>query len=323
MDHARDHLAPWIPFAHTVTDLDKARDLLQRLANDHASDTRHMYGIWLDDRLVGGALFPVFDTRNGMCELGVWLVPGGRRAAGSSPGRALSRRLGDPGSGDEPGGLAHRPTQRAQQGRRSTALARLRGRTAIVARGRRGTSGRGGLVGSRRRVAVALRRGGSRRSRRSRSRRVKGPGIVSDTALWRDFVGGMRAMAPWLVGTVPFGLVIGVSAAQADTAHSRGVAHRPVDLCWHRPGRDDPDARRRCGTVRGDPDGPGHQPALGPSTRPHGDVLAGHAAVVATARRLSAGRPVVCRRDRPVRPGYDRTGGGDTPTTWVERSCSG
>jgi predicted branched-subunit amino acid permease len=32
----------------------------------------------------------------------------------------------------------------------------------------------------------------------------------------RDFVGGMRAMVPWLIGVAPFGLVIGVSAAQAD-----------------------------------------------------------------------------------------------------------
>jgi RimJ/RimL family protein N-acetyltransferase len=75
VDHGRDHLAPWIPFAHTVTDVDTARDLLQRMADSHASDSRHMYGIWQGDKLVGGALFPVFDTKNGMCEIGVWLLP--------------------------------------------------------------------------------------------------------------------------------------------------------------------------------------------------------------------------------------------------------
>ncbi|MGH8833929.1 MAG: GNAT family N-acetyltransferase [Actinomycetes bacterium] len=75
VDHARAHLAPWIPFAHTVTDIASARDLLQRLASDHASDTRHFYGIWHGDRLIGGAIFPRFDTKNGICELGVWLVP--------------------------------------------------------------------------------------------------------------------------------------------------------------------------------------------------------------------------------------------------------
>ncbi|HKE52309.1 MAG TPA: GNAT family protein, partial [Actinomycetes bacterium] len=75
VDHARAHLAPWIPFAHTVTDAASARDLLQRFASDHASDTRHLYGIWRDNRLIGGAVFPRFDTKNGICELGVWLAP--------------------------------------------------------------------------------------------------------------------------------------------------------------------------------------------------------------------------------------------------------
>jgi ribosomal-protein-serine acetyltransferase len=75
VDTAREHLAPWIPFAHTVTDVDRARDMLQRFATERANDTRYLYGIWLDDRLVGGAMFPVFDVRNGMCELGVWLAP--------------------------------------------------------------------------------------------------------------------------------------------------------------------------------------------------------------------------------------------------------
>lgn len=32
----------------------------------------------------------------------------------------------------------------------------------------------------------------------------------------RDFAAGVRFVAPWLVGLVPFGLVVGVSAAQAD-----------------------------------------------------------------------------------------------------------
>ena len=33
---------------------------------------------------------------------------------------------------------------------------------------------------------------------------------------WRAFLAGARAMGPWLVGTIPFGLVIGVSAAEAN-----------------------------------------------------------------------------------------------------------
>ena len=75
VDHAREHLAPWIPFAHRVTDVDSAREFLQGMADAHAADSRHWYGIWLDDKLVGGVGFPVFDVANGMCEIGVWLVP--------------------------------------------------------------------------------------------------------------------------------------------------------------------------------------------------------------------------------------------------------
>src|SRR6476661_2396090 len=33
---------------------------------------------------------------------------------------------------------------------------------------------------------------------------------------WSDYAGGARAMVPWLLGVIPFGLVIGVSAARAD-----------------------------------------------------------------------------------------------------------
>jgi RimJ/RimL family protein N-acetyltransferase len=82
---ARSHLAPWIPFAHTVTDLDSAREFLQRFADEHAADTRHNFGIWVRGELVGGVLFPVFDVRTGVCEIGVWLVP-------SAQGRGLVTR---------------------------------------------------------------------------------------------------------------------------------------------------------------------------------------------------------------------------------------
>ena len=43
----------------------------------------------------------------------------------------------------------------------------------------------------------------------------EGPTIMSYAAHRRDFVAGVRAMVPWLMGVAPFGLVIGVSAAQA------------------------------------------------------------------------------------------------------------
>lgn len=38
----------------------------------------------------------------------------------------------------------------------------------------------------------------------------------------RDAVAGARAMVPWLIGVAPFGLVIGVSAAQADIPAGAG-----------------------------------------------------------------------------------------------------
>jgi RimJ/RimL family protein N-acetyltransferase len=75
LDHARDHLAPWIPFATAVTDVDSARRFLQRFADEQAADGGRIYGIWLDGELVGGTLFRTFDTRSGVCEVGVWLSP--------------------------------------------------------------------------------------------------------------------------------------------------------------------------------------------------------------------------------------------------------
>jgi len=70
-----DHLAPWIPFAHKVTDIEYARTFLQRFADAHAQDTRHLFGIWQGDKLIGGAMFPTFDTTLGICEIGVWIAP--------------------------------------------------------------------------------------------------------------------------------------------------------------------------------------------------------------------------------------------------------
>ena len=44
----------------------------------------------------------------------------------------------------------------------------------------------------------------------------------------RDVAAGARAMAPWLAGIVPFGLVIGVSAAQADVPALAGWLTGPL-----------------------------------------------------------------------------------------------
>ena len=52
--------------------------------------------------------------------------------------------------------------------------------------------------------------------------------MISYRAYRRDFVGGMRAMVPWLIGVTPFGLVIGVSAAQADVPTLAGWLTGPL-----------------------------------------------------------------------------------------------
>lgn len=80
IERERDHLAPWLPWAEALTDVDSARDWLQAYADRAAHDTGRIYGIWLDGELAGGTLFRVFDTRAGVAEIGVWLAPraGGR-----------------------------------------------------------------------------------------------------------------------------------------------------------------------------------------------------------------------------------------------------
>lgn len=89
---AREHLAPWTPFAHTVVDVTTARAFLQRFADSHAADTRHLCGLWRAGRLVGGVMFPVFDARSGVCEIGVWLSP---QEQGHGLMTAAARRLID------------------------------------------------------------------------------------------------------------------------------------------------------------------------------------------------------------------------------------
>src|SRR3954451_64742 len=51
--------------------------------------------------------------------------------------------------------------------------------------------------------------------------------VATDTS-WGDAVAGARAMAPWLVGIVPFGLVIGVSAGRANIPSWAGWLTAPL-----------------------------------------------------------------------------------------------
>ena len=52
--------------------------------------------------------------------------------------------------------------------------------------------------------------------------------MISLRADRRDIAAGARAMAPWLAGLVPFGLVIGVSAAQSDVPTLAGWLTGPL-----------------------------------------------------------------------------------------------
>ncbi|MBP0449878.1 GNAT family N-acetyltransferase [Kitasatospora sp. RG8] len=77
IDRARAHTDPWIGWAGYSTDLDSARATLQRYADRQAADTGRIFGIWADDTLVGGVMFPQFDVAAGNCEIGVWTEPAG------------------------------------------------------------------------------------------------------------------------------------------------------------------------------------------------------------------------------------------------------
>ncbi|MDH6463704.1 ribosomal-protein-serine acetyltransferase [Micromonospora sp. A200] len=75
LDRARTHIAPWVGASFVASDLDAARAVLQRYADGQAADRQRLYGIWLDDTLVGGTMFVSFDTALGGCEIGCWLEP--------------------------------------------------------------------------------------------------------------------------------------------------------------------------------------------------------------------------------------------------------
>lgn len=77
IDRARDTVDPWIPWATFSTDLPSATATLQRYADRRAADNGGIFGIWLDDTLVGGVMFPRFDSATGVCEIGCWLERAG------------------------------------------------------------------------------------------------------------------------------------------------------------------------------------------------------------------------------------------------------
>ena len=70
----RTHLAPWLPWGETVVDEASARAFLQRYADGAATDSRRIYALRVDRRMVGGTLFRIFEPADGLCEVGVWLA---------------------------------------------------------------------------------------------------------------------------------------------------------------------------------------------------------------------------------------------------------
>jgi RimJ/RimL family protein N-acetyltransferase len=78
VERSREHLLAAIPAAHTVHTVEDARAYLRLFADGHASDVKHLVGIWLDGTLVGLTMLFDFDARRGTCEMGVWLAPEAR-----------------------------------------------------------------------------------------------------------------------------------------------------------------------------------------------------------------------------------------------------
>jgi ribosomal-protein-serine acetyltransferase len=75
IDRARPALLAAIPAAREVYSVEDARTVLQRWADAHAQDTRHLTGIWREGALVGVVQLFSFDTKAATCEMGVWMAP--------------------------------------------------------------------------------------------------------------------------------------------------------------------------------------------------------------------------------------------------------
>ena len=75
MDRGREFVGQHIGLADAVTDLESSRSFLQSYADKAAADTGRIYGIWTDDKLVGGVLFRTMDVKHGTAEVGCWLEP--------------------------------------------------------------------------------------------------------------------------------------------------------------------------------------------------------------------------------------------------------
>lgn len=75
IERGREFIGQYITLADAAKDLEAARTYLQGYAEKAVTDTGRIYGIWLDDKLVGGVLFRVMDPSQGTAEAGCWLEP--------------------------------------------------------------------------------------------------------------------------------------------------------------------------------------------------------------------------------------------------------
>ncbi|GLF94815.1 GNAT family N-acetyltransferase [Streptomyces yaizuensis] len=73
IDRGREHIGRHAPLTDVNRTLDESRAFLTRYAQKQATDTGRIHGIWQDGTLVGGVLFRIFDTSEGLCEVGCWL----------------------------------------------------------------------------------------------------------------------------------------------------------------------------------------------------------------------------------------------------------
>jgi ribosomal-protein-serine acetyltransferase len=85
MDRGRAFIGRHVGLADAVSDMDGARRVLESFAKKAVEDTGRMWGIWVDEVLVGGVLFRTMDFRMETAEAGCWLEP-------SAVGRGLVTR---------------------------------------------------------------------------------------------------------------------------------------------------------------------------------------------------------------------------------------